>query len=93
LKAKLLFSLAEKIGCTMSTYVYDFQHGILIFFKTNTLIIHAVLYGRRMCLSSEVKSADLVGIKTGRSEKYFNLREGSLNIGEKNDCNAEYQYF
>jgi len=28
-----------------------------------------------------------------RSEKFFNLREASINIGEKIDCNGEYQYF
>jgi hypothetical protein len=39
-----------------------------------------------MYLSSEVKSVDLMGFKTERSENIFNIREGSLNIGDKNDC-------
>lgn len=37
-------------------YVCDFQREILILFKTNTLIIHAVLYGGSKYLSFEVKS-------------------------------------
>lgn len=41
-------------------YVCDFQHVILILFKTNTLIIQTVLYGGSMYLSSEVKSLGLI---------------------------------
>lgn len=69
----------------LTIYVYGFQHIILIFFK-NYSNVHAVLCGRKMYLSSEVKSVDLVGFKIGSSEKIFNIRESSLNIGEKNDC-------
>jgi hypothetical protein len=50
---------AVRTGRTINvttTYVCDFQRVMLILVKTNTLIIHAVLYGRSKYLSSEVKS-------------------------------------
>jgi hypothetical protein len=37
----------------LTTYMYDFQNVIRIFFQTNTINIPAVLYEGKMYLSSE----------------------------------------
>jgi hypothetical protein len=59
----------------LKSYVYDFQHGMLIFFQKNTVITLEVLYGGRCAVKSMVP-------KTERSEKFFKISVSSLKIDE-----------